>query len=79
MRCESHFVMGELQRIPNYIGPAKFMRHEDDGKITVRFFGDQTHASVEKNQCLMFSNKIPANSHGHGVGAPFELAIRVIC
>lgn len=59
--------------------PAKMLRFEDDGQLTVRFFGDKTISTVSPDECLMYSVNIPENDFGSGAGTPpFDEAIQEV-
>lgn len=58
--------------------PSKLMHYENDGKLTLRYFGDNTKSTERPEKCLMLSKGIPQNSHGIGTGEQFDKAIQVI-
>lgn len=57
--------------------PSKLMRCEDDGTVTVRYFGDYTNATINSTECLLFSEKTPVNGYKSAPNVTFDLALQV--
>lgn len=58
------------------IWPAKVMSMSGK-KLSVRFFGDHTHANIASARCYQFSEESPAGKAAKTRGAPYKKAMEV--
>lgn len=56
------------------IWPAKLMLMNDNGKVTVRYFGEYKNYDQNPTDCYLYSKEVPVNSHGAPTDAVFKLA-----
>lgn len=48
-------------------------------KLSVRFFGDHTHADIAAAKCYLFSEQSPAGKAAKSRGGPYQIALQVSC
>lgn len=46
-------------------------------KLSVRFFGDHTHADIAATKCYLFSEESPAGKAAKSRGGPYQSAVQV--
>lgn len=57
--------------------PAKLMKCDSENMVHCRYFGDYTNQRLASSFCYIFSEEIPTNEHGPGIGSTFDLALKV--
>lgn len=59
------------------IWPAKLMTINDNGKLTVRYFGEYKNYDQDPAECFLYSKEVPVNCHGMPNDISFKLATLV--